>query len=224
MDGAQKGCCSPTRDKGPSALGPATSVAGTPFYPLPTSGIPGGAAMKGTAKPLIAIDGEGPLRRKKIKPFRITQTTITNEAFERFVADTGYETEAERIGWSFVFYSDIAPGLRETQGVVGTEWWRKVDGATWRAPNGPDTPRFGPDHPVVQVSWSDATAYTRWCGGRLPTEAEWEHAARGGLGDVRYPWGDSEPDDTSHTPCNIWQGSFPAKNTCVDGFAHTAPA
>lgn len=224
MDGAKKGCCSPTRGKGLNAQPAAKSIAGVPFYPLSTADIPGGTALLGTANPLIAIDGEGPLRRKKVKPFRITQTSVTNEAFGQFVADTGYVTEAERIGWSFVFYSDIPPDLRETQGVVGAEWWRKVDEATWQAPHGPGTTHLGLDHPVVQVSWNDATAYARWCGGRLPTEVEWEHAARGGLGDVRYPWGDAEPDDINHTPCNIWQGTFPATNTCVDGFAHTAPA
>ena len=224
MDGAQKGCCSPTRGEGLNAQPAAKSILRAPHFPLPTANIPGGTAMLGTAKPLILIDGEGPLRRKKLKPFRISQTCVTNDAFAQFVADTGYVTEAESIGWSFVFYSDIPPDLRQTQGVVGTEWWRKADGATWQAPHGPGTTQIGPDHPVVQVSWTDATAYARWCGGRLPTEAEWEHAARGGLGDVRYPWGDADPDDTGHTPCNIWQGAFPANNTCVDGFAHTAPA
>ena len=224
MDGARKGCCRPTRGKGLMARPAAKSIAGAPFVPLPTADISGGTALLGTAKPLIAIDGEGPLRRKKFKPFRITQTTITNEAFARFVVDTGHVTEAEHFGWSFVFYSDIPHELREKQGVVGTQWWRKVDGASWQAPHGPGTEHLGPDHPVVQVSWNDATAYARWSGGRLPSEAEWEHAARGGLGDVRYPWGDDEPDDISHTPCNIWQGRFPEENTTLDGFAHTAPA
>ena len=122
MDGAQKGCCSPTRGEGLNAQPAAKSILRAPHFPLPTANIPGGTAMLGTAKPLILIDGEGPLRRKKLKPFRISQTCVTNDAFAQFVADTGYVTEAESIGWSFVFYSDIPPDLRQTQGVVGTEW------------------------------------------------------------------------------------------------------
>lgn len=155
----------------------------------------------------------------------IEPTVVTNAMFQKFVEETGHVTEAEDWGWSFVFYQNVSKSVMETQGVVSTEWWRRVDGAYWRLVNGPDSEdAFYPDHPVVHVSWKDARAYAAWAGGRLPTEAEWEHAARGGLGDVRFPWGDQEPNDTDFQPCNIWQGSFPNTNTCKDGFGATAPA
>ncbi len=188
--------------------------------------IPGGASLLGTQNPQISDDGEDPLRKTRIKPFRMGATSVTNAQFMAFVDATGYVTEAERFGWSFVFWAQVPETLGATQGVVDVEWWRRVDGANWRDINGPGTmaEHWHPDHPVVQVSWNDARAYADWVGGRLPTEAEWEHAARGGKGDVRYPWGDQEPNDTDFQPCNIWQGQFPKVNTAKDGFAATAPA
>lgn len=219
----KEGCCSPARSIG-SEHRDVSRADQSGYYTGPVVDIPGGTAQIGTAQPQIRDDGEGPLRRKKIKPFRISSMTVTNADFAEFVADTGYVSEAERIGWSFVFFSDVPSTQKATQGVVGTEWWRVVNGATWYAPHGPGTTTIAPDHPVVQVSWNDAVAYALWCGGRLPSEAEWEHAARGGLGDVRFPWGNTDPDDDEHTPCNIWQGVFPNHNTKRDGFPHTAPA
>ncbi|MEP3295859.1 MAG: formylglycine-generating enzyme family protein [Pseudoruegeria sp.] len=223
MTVSQKRCCNPAR-----------TVSGTrkKIPPIEKTGrytgaiinIPGGKALVGTAQVQFPDDGEGPLRRKKVKPFCMSALTVTNADFANFVADTGYVTEAEQIGWSFVFFSDLPARHGATRGVVGTEWWRVVEGATWRTPNGQGSEPTAVDHPVVQVSWNDAMAYARWCGGRLPTEAEWEHAARGGLADVLFPWGDAEPDDTHHMPCNIWQGSFPNHNTGRDGYSHTAPA
>ena len=185
--------------------------------------IPGGTALVGTAQQHIPNDGEGPLRKVKLASFRIGKTTVTNAEFERFVAATGYVTEAEEIGWSFVFWQHVPESVGATQAVAEVQWWRVVDGANWRDINGPGTMAvaYHPNYPVVQVSWRDANTFAAWVGGRLPTEAEWEHAARGGLGDVRFPWGDLEPDDIETFPCNIWQGQFPQTNLCKDGFATT---
>ncbi len=188
--------------------------------------IPGGNALVGTDSPQIHDDGEEPSRTVRIKPFRIDQTTVTNSDFAKFTDVTGYVTDAERLGWSFVFWSDVSPDIPYTQGIAGYEWWRRVDGANWRDILGPGSSgnAWFSDHPVVHVSWNDAVAYAQWAGGRLATEAEWEHAARGGLGDVKFPWGNSEPNDTDYFPCNIWQGSFPHGNTKADGWGTTAPA
>ena len=187
--------------------------------------IPGGRAYVGTGRAELADDGEGPVRRVTVKPFLLGATTVTNAEFADFVAATSYVTEAESWGWSFVFWSDVPKAVGPTEGVIGSEWWRRVDGASWRAIHGPGSEAAcHPDHPVVHMSWNDAAAYAAWVGGRLPSEAEWEHAARGGLGDVRFPWGDEEPDDISFFPCNIWQGRFPQANSVADGHAATAPA
>lgn len=190
-----------------------------------TARIPAGTAFIGTNKPYIRFDGEAPLREKCVNEFLITQGTITNAEFAAFIADTGYVTEAEYYGWSFVFWSQVPDYVGETQAVPSAQWWRRVDGATWRSITGPRCFLIEElqDHPVVHISWNDAVAYCSWAGGRLPTELEWEHAARGGLADSRFPWGDAEPDDEANIFCNIWQGRFPRDNTVKDGYATTAP-
>ena len=147
-----------------------------------------------------------------------------------FVAATGYKTEAEAFGWSFVFEGHLRSGRSGEQAneafpehPIGLRWWRKVDGATWDHPEGPDTSVAGREHyPVVHVSWHDAAAYAAWAGKRLPTEAEWEFASRGGLEHARFPWGDDLTPGGKHL-CNIWQGTFPDYNSAEDGYAGASP-
>jgi len=221
-------CCGPgPRDISTTALAlpvTASSVSDDARLAIATASIPGGMARVGTNNPYHQGDGEGPARDVRIKPFKMGVTCVTNSEFSHFVAATGYVTEAERFGWSFVFY-DYVVGVEETAAVIGTEWWRRVDGALWNSPFGlGSSVKDRGDYPVVHVSWNDALAFAKWVDGRLPTEAEWEHAARGGLANPIYPWGDQHPDDHEFTPCNIWQGQFPNHDTARDGFAGLAPA
>jgi len=168
-------------------------------------------------------DGEGPVHEVSVSPFAIDPYTVTNSAFAEFVDATGHVTDAERYDWSFVFGAFLPDDTPDTRGVVGAEWWRQLYGANWRHPEGPGSSiEDRLDHPVVHVSWNDAQAYCAWSGTRLPTEAEWEFAARAGSR-APFPWGDELEPDGEHR-MNVFQGNFPTRNTCSDGYAATAPA
>ena len=188
--------------------------------------LPGGSFLMGTTdRPGFPEDGEGPVRRVSVGAFRVGACAVSNAQFAAFVDATRYTTEAERFGWSFVFHLLVPEDVRRRhpQRPDATPWWVPVTGAIWRYPEGPGSTLEGRgDHPVVHVSWSDAVAFAAWAGARLPTEAEWEYAARGGLVQRRYPWGDSLTPRRKHR-CNIWQGEFPERNTLDDGYLGTAP-
>jgi sulfatase modifying factor 1 len=167
--------------------------------------------------------GEGPVRAVTMSPFWIDAHAVSNARFSRFVEATGYRTVAERIGWSYVFAGLLPDHFPPTRGVAAAPWWRQVFGADWRRPEGPGSSvESRLDHPVVHIALADALAYSSWAGLRLATETEWEVAARGGLAQKRFPWGDELHQDGRHW-CNVWQGQFPHLNTCEDGFEGTCP-
>jgi formylglycine-generating enzyme required for sulfatase activity len=165
-----------------------------------------------------------PVHEVTVDGFWMDRTDVTNAQFARFVEATGYRTVAEKPmdplpPGSFVFRPPaVVPHLRDHR-----LWWRFEEGADWRHPDGPGSAIEGHmDHPVVQVCWDDAVAYARWAGKRLPTEAEWEFAARGGLDRQRYVWGDDLLPG-GKWQANIWQGKFPKENSLADGYRTTAP-
>lgn len=198
-----------------------------------------------SATEMIALDGgsftmgsekfyadEGPVHTATVSPFQIDVHPVTNAQFAEFVGDTGYITVAERAVDPDEFPgmnpADAVPGalvFRQTDGPVNLgdwrQWWAWVPGASWRHPRGPGS-TSAPEHPVVQVSFDDAQAYASWVGGRLPTEAEWEFAARAGLDGATYAWGEELHPD-GRLMANTWQGSFPWHNTGASGWVGTSP-
>lgn len=192
-----------------------------------TVALPGGTFLMGTHyEGGFPQDGEGPIRPVVLSPFEIDAFPVTSQDFAAFVTETGYRTDAERFGWSFVFWSHIPRERFESlveDTVAQTPWWCKVPGAFWENPEGPGSnvdDRL--QHPVVHVSWNDAAAYAAWATKSLPTEAQWEFAARGGLAQKLYPWGDELTPGGKHL-CNIWQGQFPVTDTAEDGYSGTCP-
>jgi formylglycine-generating enzyme required for sulfatase activity len=214
---------------------------GKPSAPKGMVWIPGGKFTMGTNDE-DAWPDEKPAHPVRVDGFFMDETEVTNAQFRAFVKATGYVTTAEKkpdweemrkqlppdtpkppeekmVPASMVFTPTRGPvDLRDWR-----QWWRWTPGACWKHPEGPDSTIEGKDnHPVIHVSWDDATAYAKWAGKRLPTEAEWEFAARGGLDGKKYVWGDT-PFSKTKPQCNIWEGGFPYKNTRNDGFERTAP-
>ena len=190
--------------------------------------LPGGDFLMGSDR---HYPEEAPQHERHVEPFAIERHPVTNAQFAEFVAETGYVTVAEReldpAEFPGADPADLVPGslvFTPTSGPVDLrdwrQWWRWVPGALWRHPFGPDSSiddRL--DHPVVHVSFEDASAYAAWAGRRLPTEAEWEYAARGGLAGAEYAWGD-EREPGGRVMANTWQGAFPFRN---EGWGGTSP-
>ncbi len=218
------GCCSGAARAGESPVPVGAKSFAVRGRAAQTIAVKGGESFVGTHEPVIASDGEGPERKVWLQDFHLEVEAVTVARFADFIEATGHVTESERFGMSAVFSPLLKNQALVTGGVVNTPWWTRVDGASWKEPEGPGSSiEERLDHPVTHVSWHDAAAFAAWVGGRLPNEAEWEHAARGGNQKRRYPWGNEEPSDT-RIFCNIWQGQFPRHNTLADGFFATAPA
>ena len=214
--------------------GPTTAPAGMRW-------IPGGQFTMGGKTPDARVD-EQPLHEVKLDGFWMDETDVTNAQYRKFALATGYVTTAERKPDWEEMKKQLPPGtpkppdeqlvpasivFHQPSGPVplndNSQWWEWVPGADWKHPEGPSSNIDGKDdYPVVQLSWDDAAAYAKWAGKQLPTEAQWEYAARGGAEGKKYWWGDQDPTDDGPAMCNIWQGQFPYHNTAHDGYERSS--
>jgi len=186
-------------------------------------GIPAGFFDMGAYKPQYPVDFEGPRRKVFVSDFALSETAVTNALYAQFIEESGYRTVAEVEGWSYVFCNFLADPTLYPNSPPGTPWWRQVHGATWKTPEGPESSIEGrQDHPVTHVAWYDAVAFCAFTRTRLPTEAQWEKAARGDLLHKLFPWGNRLVPTSGHRH-NVWQGEFPTRDTGDDGYAGTCP-
>ena len=226
MEETNDSCCAPQRPE--SSLGAVQQefVNTKRVSRVNFVSIPAGEFIMGTDDSYYPTDGEGPSRSTWIDEFKISQFAVTNSEFAKFVEVTGYVTEAENYSWSYVFngFIDEATASKQLVGIASSSpWWLAIEGAYWFRPFGnSQTIETLLEHPVVHVTHTDALEFCRWAGYKLPTEAQWEKASRGGLTRKLFPWGDELLTGNQHNT-NIWQGEFPQLNSRQDGFFGTAP-
>lgn len=226
VDSLSTGCCPPKKGLGLIQQIYTTKQQNFGNVELDLVTVPSGEFKMGSDSSPYPSDGEGPQRIVWIDEYQIGKCAVSNREFESFVLATNYKTDAEQLGWSYVFKYFLSESQVFASSPVSeneTPWWIPVSGANWKNPFG-DNREFRDylEHPVVHVSRMDAQAFCDWAGVRLPSEAEWEKASRGNYDGEDFPWGNSLTPEGQHRT-NIWQGEFPSFNTQEDGYLGTAP-